>query len=332
MPLPTGSFGMLLYRRAPVVLGILLGMLAPAGAGESRTIAVTTIIEHPALDAARRGLQAGLREHGLRPGRGVELVFRSAGGSRAQATTIAEDFVAMKADVIVPISTPSAQATAMATTSIPIVFAAVTDPLAAALVEDVQAPGGNVTGVSDQLPVADHLDLILEVAPGLSRLGVVADPDEARARSLLGALRAAAAPRGIEIVTRPARDRAEVRAAAEGLSGEVDALYLSSDDTVASALEEIVAVGEAHDLPVFASDVHGVPRGALAGLGFNYFEIGRQAALLVKRVLDGEAPGSIPIQTVKATELYVNPAAAGRMGVDLPEAVVKRAAATFESR
>ncbi len=317
---------------------------------EPRTVAVTTIIQHPALDAVRRGLREALREAGYVPGENLELLFESASGSPAEAGAIAERFVARRPDVIVPISTPSAQAVVRATSEIPVVFAAVTDPVAAHLVDDPARPGGNVTGVTDMTPIGRHLDLIREMLPEIATLGVVFAPDEANSLTLVELIKEEAPIRGIQIkemaaprlgpqpgpTARPVGDgkvileaaawrTLRVRAAVENDAGEVDALYVPTDNTVVAALETVIEVAAKHGLPVFAGDIYSVPRGAVAALGFNYYDLGRQAGRLVARILDGEAPGAIPVEGVATTELFLNAAAAESVGLALPATIVERA-------
>jgi putative ABC transport system substrate-binding protein len=232
--------------------------------------------------------------------------------------------------VIVPISTPSAQAVAGATKDIPIVFSAVTDPLGAKLVASLDQPGGNVTGMSDLSPIGAHLDLVKEITPDVAKLGVIYNPGEANSVTLLDLLRQEAPDRGIEIVEAAAPRSSDVQAAAQSLVGKVDAIYVPTDNTVVTALEAIVGVGIDNQLPVYAGDTDSVPRGALAALGFNYYDVGIQTGKIVARVLAGEAPGDIPVQSIEITELHVNPGAAESMGVTIPDEVIARAKTVVE--
>lgn len=224
-----------------------------------------------------------------------------------------------------PISTPSAQAVVAATKDIPVVFTAVTDPVGAELVKDAKMPGGNVTGVSDLSPLADHLALIKEVTPGAMRVGVIFNPGEANSVSLINKLKELAGPAGYTIVEASATKTADVQQAARSLVGKVDVIYIPTDNTVVSALEAAVQVAEQNGIPLYAGDTDSVPRGAIAAIGFNYYDIGLQTANIVAKVLKGENPGSIPVMQAQGTNLVVNPGAAKKMGVTIPDAVVKRA-------
>ena len=217
-------------------------------------MAVTAIVEHPALDAARKGIKDELAAEGFVEGHNLDFLFESAQGNPATAAQIAQKFVGEKPDVIVPISTPSAQAVVGATKDIPVVFTAVTDPVGAKLVTSLEHPGGNVTGMSDLSPIGLHLDLIKEIMPDASRLGVIDNPGEADSVTLIGLLKKEAPARHLEIAEAPAPRSADVLAAAQSLVGDVDAIYVPTDNTVVTALEAIVKVGTDNQLPVFAGD------------------------------------------------------------------------------
>lgn len=315
--------------RAPAALALGMG-LASAAAAADFTVAVTAIVEHPALDAARQGIQDELAAQGYRAGDNLDFQFESAQGNPATAAQIAQKFVGEAPDVIVPISTPSAQAVAGATEDIPIVFTAVTDPLGAKLVSSLERPGGNVTGMTDLSPIGAHLDLVKEITPEVRNLGVIYNPGEANSITLLELLRQEAPARDLTIVEAAAPRSADVQAAAQSLVGRAEAIYVPTDNTVVTALEAIVGVGIDNQVPVYAGDTDSVPRGAIAALGFNYYDVGIQTGRIVARVLAGEAPGDIPVEGIETTELHVNPGAAERMGVTLPEAVIARAKAVVE--
>lgn len=204
-------------------------------------------------------------------------------------------------------------------------FTAVTDPVGAKLVANAEKPGGNVTGMSDLSPIGLHLDLVKEISPKAVKIGVIYNPGEANSVTLLDILKKEAPARGMEIVEAAAPKSADVLSAAQSLVGKVDAIYVPTDNTVVTAFEAIAKIGDENDLPIYAGDTDSVPRGAIAALGFNYYDVGRQTGKIVARVLKGEKPGDIPVEGVQITELSVNPAAAAAMGVTIPDAVVARA-------
>ena len=297
---------------------------------ENVTVDVTAIVEHPALDAVRDGVKDALEAAGYKEGENLTFVYKSAQGNAATAAQIARQFAGEEPTVIVPISTPSAQAVAAATRDIPIVFSAVSDPVGAQLVKNMDKPGGNVTGLSDMSPVAEHIALIKEILPNVKKLGFLYNSGEANSVSLLAALKVEADKAGVEVIESAATKTAEVQGAMRALVGKADAVYVPTDNTIISALESAVGVAEESKLPLFTADTDSVARGAIAALGFNYYDVGKQTGAIVVRVLNGETVGDIPATVAKGTDLVVNKPAATKMGVTLPEAVVARATKVIE--
>ncbi|GGA90683.1 ABC transporter substrate-binding protein [Brucella endophytica] len=299
--------------------------LATPALAKDVTVAVTAIVEHPALDATRDGVKEALAEAGFKEGENLKFVYQSAQGNAGTAAQIARQFVGDNPDVIVPISTPSAQAVVSATRDIPVVFTAVSDPLGAQLVKNMEKPGGNVTGLSDMSPVADHVGLIKEILPKVKTIGFLYNPGETNSVSLLAALKEAAEKAGITVVESAATKSADVQGAARALVGRADIIYVPTDNTIVSALESAVAVAEENKLPLFTADTDSVNRGSFAALGFNYHDVGKQTGAIVVKVLNGEKPGDIPVTIAKGTDLVINLVAAKKMGVEVPQAVIDRA-------
>ncbi|WP_186417854.1 ABC transporter substrate-binding protein [Bosea sp. CS1GBMeth4] len=308
-----------------LALALLAGTAAFAQQAQKVTVAVTAIVEHPALDAARDGVRKALEEAGYKDGANLTFRYESAQGSPATAAQIAQKFAGENPNVIVAIATPSAQAVVTATQTIPVVFTAVTDPVAAQIVKDRQAPGGNVTGISDFSPLEAQFDLIKELVPSARKIGVVYNPGEANSVALLNAVKALAPARNLQIVEASAGRTADVSAAAQNLVGKVDAIYLPTDNTIISALGTVLAVGADNKLPVFTGDTESVQKGSVASIGFDYFQVGVETGAVVVRVLKGEKPGTIPVRNASGSNLVVNAKAAAAMGVTIPAAVQARA-------
>ncbi|MBK4720111.1 ABC transporter substrate-binding protein [Azospirillum sp. YIM DDC1] len=302
-----------------------VALTSAAAFAQTKTVAITAIVEHPALDATRDGVIEALKAAGYTPGDTLKVEYQSAQGNPATAAQIARQFAGARPDVIVPISTPSAQAVVAATRDIPVVFTAVTDPVGAQLVKSLEKPGANVTGVSDMAPVAEHVALIREIVPSVKRLGVLYNAGEPNSVSLVKALKDEAQKAGLTVVEATATKSADAQPAARSLVGKVDAIYVPLDNTVVSALESVVAVGQQAKLPVFSADTDSVARGTVASIGFDYRQVGRQTGEAVVRILKGEKPGDVPVTFAKGTDLFVNPKSAAAMGVAIPEAVIQRA-------
>jgi len=306
------------------LLALSLTGTAPAYAAD-KSVSVTAIVEHKALDAVRDGVKDELKSAGFEAGKNLKFEYQSAQGNTGTAAQIARKYVGERPDVIVAIATPSAQAVVAATKDIPVVYSAVTDPVAAKLVKTWDASGSNVTGVSDMSPLEKHLELIKRVVPGAKRVGVIYSPGEANSVSIVESLKKAMAASGMTLVEGAAARTVDVSSAAQSLVGKVDVFYAPTDNNVMSAFEGIVKVAQQAKIPVVAADTDAVARGAAAALGLNYYDIGRQTGKIVVRVLNGETAGRIASQTSTTFELHVNQGAALKQGVTLPDELVKSA-------
>ena len=290
-----------------------------------KSVGITAIVDHPALNSARKGVEDELKALGWEPGKNIKITYQSAQGNAATAGQIARKFVGDKTDVIVAIATPSAQAAAAATKSIPVVFAAVTDPVAAKLVKSWNASGTNVTGVSDRLPLAPQINLLLKVKPGAKRVGYVYSPGEINSVTVLKELKAELGKRGMTVVEAAAPRTVDIPSATKSLAGKVDVIYTTTDNNVVSAYESLVRVAQESKLPLVASDTDSVKRGAIAALGMNYYDIGRQTGKMVDKILKGTNVSTIAPETGKKLSLVVSPEAAKKQGVTLSDALVKQA-------
>lgn len=295
------------------------------GAANAQSVAVTSIVEHPALDAIKDGVKQALADAGYTEEKGLSWEFQTAQGNTAIATQIARKFVGDDPDVIVAIATPSAQAVVAATKTIPVVYAAVTDPVAAQLVPSLEASGTNVTGVSDSLDLKRQVELIRQVVPGARKVGMVYNPGEANSVSVVEQLRDLLPAMDMSLVEASAPRTVDVGAAARSLVGKVDVIYTNTDNNVVSAYESLVKVGNDARIPLVASDTASVARGAIAALGVDYHAMGVQAGNIAVRILKGEKPGDIPSETSQKLELHVNTSAAKRQGVELAEPLLKSA-------
>lgn len=299
-------------------------------ATDVKTVAITAIVEHPALDDVRKGVIDELNEAGFTDGENLTINFQSAQGNTATAGQIAKQFVADSPDVIVAIATPSAQSVAAATSSIPLVFSAVTDPVAAKLVPKLDGSGTNVTGASDALPYEPQIELMRQIIPDLKNVGYVYSPGEVNSTIVLKALKENLAPLGIDVHEAPAQRSNDIAMAARSLEGKVDMIYTSTDNNVVSAYESLFQIAKESKIPLIASDTSSVARGAVAALGVDYYVLGRETGKIVVRILNGENAGEIPVYTPQNLDLYISPKNAEAEGITLPQAVIDRAKEVVE--
>jgi putative tryptophan/tyrosine transport system substrate-binding protein len=305
---------------------LMLAMVQGASAGPA-VISVNQFVEHPALDAVLKGFQDYLKENGVQ----VDYKVHNAQANMGTATQIAQQMVGEKADLLVAIATPSAQACAQALAKAPVdmkrpfLFTAVTDPVSAGLVKDLQHPGGDITGVSDLLPLEEHMKMIMIFKPGIKRLGLLYNAGEANSKSLVAGIRELSGTMGFEVVEATAAKTADVFSAARSLVGRVDAVFIPTDNTIISALESVIKVGVENKLPIFAADVDSVARGAVAAMGFDYYKHGYQTGAMAARILKGEKPADIPVEFQKDLQLEINLKYAALMGVTPPAALLQKA-------
>lgn len=317
-------------KRATVlasVAALTLGaaLTAPAKA-EQPTVAITQITEHPALDAVRQGVLDELSDRGFRPDDTYRLVYENAQGNTANAAQITRRLAGLSPEVIVAISTVSAQQVAATIKDVPIVFGAVTDPVAAGLVQNREQPEGNVTGVSSLAPIGQQLDLLLQISPDVEAIGVLYNSGEANSVILVNLLKEESEARGLSVREAAVTTSAENSTAARSLVGRVDAIYIPNDNTVVQGLEAILQVANENAIPVLAGDTGSVERGALASVGYSYYDIGREVGERVYRVLQGDAISNIPVEEVERVELYLNEGAASRLNIVFSDELMSSAA------
>lgn len=294
---------------------------AGGGGGESYTIGINQLVQHPALDAATAGFKEAFADAGVE----VEFNEQNANGEQATALTIAQQFAADDLDLALAVATPAAQAMAQNIINIPLLFTAVTDPVSAELVDSMEEPGANVTGTSDAAPIDEQLELLKEIVPDAERVGIVYASGEVNSQVQVDQAEEAAGPLDLEIVTQTVTTVNEIQQAVEAL-GDVDAIYVPTDNMVVSGIASLVQVAESKQIPVIAAEEGTVEGGAVATLGIDYTELGRQTGEMALRILrDGEDPATMPVETATEFTYVVNEAAAERQGVTIPEDILAEA-------
>lgn len=292
----------------------------------AKTLAITQIVEHPSLDDMRRGIIDELADNGYIEGQNLTINFQSAQGNTATAGQIAKQFAGDNPDAIVAISTPSAQSVVASTTSVPIVYTAVSDPLAAKLINADGTPfQDNLTGLSSQLPLEPQIDLLQKIKPNAKTIGYVYSPGEANSVALRDRLKEILPTRGLSILDIPANRPTDIGMATRSLQGRADIIYTSMDNNVASAFEAMTQAANELKMPIVASDEFSVQRGATAALGVNDYDFGRRTGKMVYRILNGESVSTIKPEVMNDLTLYVSPKHAKAQGVSLSAEMMKNA-------
>ncbi|MBU5316484.1 ABC transporter substrate-binding protein [Clostridium bornimense] len=311
-------------------LTLTLGIISGCSKGDSNKndkvkIGLEQLIEHPALDSAREGFEERMKEKGYEDGKNIEYEYKNAQGDNAITQQIAQNFVSDKKDIIVSIATPAAQAAYNATKDIPIVFTAVTDPVAAELVKSLENPGTNVTGTSDDVSIEKQFQLLKTLVPKAKKIGMLYNTSEANSEVQVNKAKKASSDFQLEIIPKGITNVNEIDAALNSLLGEVDALYIPTDNTIANAAALVNKKAIEKKIPVIAAERGMVENGALATLGIDYKQLGRNTADVVIKIIEGEKPENIAVTTLKDMNLIVNTDTADALGITLPGDIDKKA-------
>lgn len=298
------------------------------GAAEYR-IGISQFVEHPALDAAREGFIEGLKMEGFSE-ENLNFNIQNAQADFATAQSIAQQFKSAKLDLILTIATPNAQAAANVINDTPVLFTAVTDPVEAGIVDSIESPGRNLTGTTDMNPVADQIKLIKEFLPKIKNLGVLYNSGEVNSVVQIDLVKIAAAEMNINLHEATVTNSSEASLAAASLMGDVEAVYVPTDNIIASSLPSVLNITNENNIPVFASENSHVKQGAVATLGIDYKLLGIQTGKMAAQLLNGSSAAEMPVQSSNDLKLYLNKKASENLNLKIPESVSKKANVIYE--
>jgi putative tryptophan/tyrosine transport system substrate-binding protein len=299
---------------------------APASNAEAKSykIAISQIVEHPSLDATREGFLAALKDAGIVDGENLKVDVNFAQGDPTNNLSIAQKIASDKNDLVLGIATPSALAIAQNVKDTPVLFAAVTDPLAAKIVTNLDQPGGNISGASDTNPEAikELMNFIAANFPDVKNVGIVINEGEENAVVMAKTAEEALAAHNIKLVRAAAANTSEVKQAVDSLVGRADAIYITLDNTVVSAVESIIQVANDKKIPFFSSDRDTVEKGAFATVGFKYFDHGYQVGQMAVEILkNGKKPAEMKVTVPDKLDLILNLKAAEAQGITVTDAM-----------
>ncbi len=297
------------------------------------TIGISQFAEHGSLDNCREGFLEGLAEAGFVEGENLTVEFDNAQTDTGTAGQIADSYVSDKVDLICAIATPSAMSAynSALKTDIPVVYTAVSDPVAAGLANEDGTSVGNATGTSDKLPVEEQLKMIREILPDAAKIGIIYTTSEANSVSTIEEYKAIAGEYGFEIVETGINTIADVDLAAADMVGKVDCISNLTDNTVVSALQTVLAYANEAHIPVFGSEIEQVKNGCLASMGIDYISLGRQTGNMAAAILKGEATAAdLNYQICEGANLYVNKEVADNLEITFDEDYLAGAAEVFE--
>ena len=298
------------------------------------SIGISQFAEHGSLDNCREGFLEGLAEEGIKEGENLEVVYKNAMTDMATAGQISSGFVTDKVDLVCAIATPSAQSAynAAMDADIPVIFTAVTDPIAAELADADGNPAGEVTGTSDKLPVEAQLEMIRTMLPDAKKIGILYTTSEANSVSAIAEYKELVGKYDFELVEKGIATTADIPLATEELLRQVDCITNLTDNTVVSSLPTILEKANEKKIPVFGSEIEQVKIGCLAAEGIDYIALGKQTGKMAAQVLKGEKKASeIPFETITEPGFYVNNKVAENLGIQVPEELLKNAAESFDA-
>jgi putative ABC transport system substrate-binding protein len=326
---------------AAAIAAMSMGMLAGCGGGsdtqqdaEMHKVGIVQLMQHGALDQANQGLVEGLAAAGYVVGENLEIDQQNAQGDQSNLQSIAQQFLSNDVEMIMAIATPAAQVMAANTEEIPIVATAITSFEQAGLVESNEAPNTNVTGTHDMTPIAEQIDLLLQIVPDAKSIGTVYTSSEKNSQVQVGILKEVCEAKGLTVVERTVSTVNDIQQATQSLVEEnVDAVWLCTDNNVASAMPQVVGVTDAAGIITVCAEESMVMSGGTITYGINFYQIGYDAGLMAAQILNGEAvPAEMPIQGPKQEDLklVINPEAVEIIGVEIPAELMEKAALTTD--
>ena len=290
-----------------------------------QTVGILQFVSHPALDTITKGVKDALKEAGYQEGKNLKIVFQNGQADQSKLATMSQQLVDKKADVLVGVATPAAQSLANTTKDIPIVLGAVTDPVGAKLVASLDNPGGNVTGVSDQPPVASQIKLGKELLPNAKTVGMLYSSTEVNSKYQVNEASKTAESLGMAVKEYPVASTNEIAQTVQVMSQNVDFIYIPLDNTIANAMQAVVGEANKSKTPIITSVDTMVEQGGLATVGIDQYTLGKKTGQMVVQILKGADPSVTPVYTFKEGVTVLNEKQAEFLGIQIPDNLKKEA-------
>ncbi|HFU4011416.1 TPA: tryptophan ABC transporter substrate-binding protein [Streptococcus suis] len=293
-------------------------------------VGVLQYVTHDSLDEIYKGIEAGLKEAGYDDTSNLTIDFMNAEGDQSQVQTMSKKLVDNGNQLLIGIATPAAQGLANATTELPIIMGAVTDPVGANLVTDLNKPGGNITGVSDQTPVADEIELIKAITPDAKTIGVLYSSNEDNSKSQVAEFKTAAEAAGYTVIEYAVPSSNEIASTVEVATSKVDVLFTPVDNTIASAFSTVVSVANKTKTPVYTSVEDMVEGGGIASVTLSQYDLGVATGKMAAKILDGADPATTPVEIFNEGSVVVNKTVADELGLTIPADILESASRVIE--
>jgi putative ABC transport system substrate-binding protein len=294
---------------------------APSGNAAGKvTVGIIQYVDHVALNSARDGFIDALKDNGYVDGQNLEIDLQNAQGDQSNLSTISDRFVSNKVDLVLAIATPAAQSIAGKTTEIPVLGTAITDYVAAKLINSNDAPGGNISGTTDMNPVKEQIDLLYKLVPNAKTVGVLYTSNEDNSIVQAAMAKEAIEALGLKYVEVTVSNSNEVQQATQSIVDQCDAIYIPTDNIFASAMPVVHGVTSEAKKPVICGESGMVMSGGLATLGINYYDLGYQTGLMAVKIFKGEAEtATMPIESATEFDFVINGTVAEEIGLEIPE-------------
>ena len=302
---------------------------SPSTNKKTAKIGVLQFVSHPSLDLIYKGIQEGLAEEGYK-GDAVKINFMNAEGDQSKVATMSKQLVSNGNDVLVGIATPSAQGLAAATKDKPVVMGAITDPIGANLVKNLEKPGGNITGVSDHNPASQQLDLIKKLTPNVKKIGVLYSSSEDNSKTQVEEFKTLATKAGYTVEEYSVPSTNEIASTMNVMTGKVDAIWIPIDNTIASAFATVVSSNKDAKKPIYPSATAMVEEGGLASVVVDQHDLGVATGKMAAKILKGAKPAETAVEIFNKGKSVVNKKNAKELGITIPDDVLKEAGQVIE--
>lgn len=303
-----------------ITLILVMAGCSGQGGSDTKSIGIIQYVEHVALDAARDGFIDALADNGYVDGENITIDIQNAQADQSNLSTISDRFVSNKVDLVLAIATPAAQSIAGKTKDIPVLGTAITDYEAAKLVESNEAPGSNVSGTTDMNPIKEQIDLLVKLVPDAETVGVIYTSSEDNSIVQAALAKEAIEALGLTYTEVTVTNSNEVQQATQNIVEKCDAIYLPTDNVLASSMPIVNGVTVESKTPVICGESGMVEGGGLATLGINYYDLGYKTGLMAIKVLKGEAePATMPVESADGFDFAINGSVAREIGIEIPE-------------
>ena len=318
---------------AVLVAGSLIysSMNKPEAKNEKKVakVGVLQFVSHPSLDLIYKGIQDGLAEEGYKDDQ-LKIDFMNSEGDQSKVATMSKQLVANGNDLVVGIATPAAQGLASATKDLPVIMAAITDPIGANLVKDLKKPGGNITGVSDHNPAQQQVELIKDLTPNVKTIGALYSSSEDNSKTQVEEFKAFAEKAGLTVETFAVPSTNEIASTVNVMNSKVDAIWVPIDNTIASAFSTVVSSNQSAKKPIYPSATAMVEAGGLASVVVDQHDLGVATGKMIAQVLKGAKPAETPVNVFSTGKSVINKKLAQELGITIPESVLKEAGQVIE--